>query len=71
MHTLHPGVAARVDFWTAAALKFDYGNNIPQMALREGLKDAFGFPGILLAFMPRVVSCGDQPGPPGSPARAA
>ncbi len=42
-------VAAMVDFYNAGVPTLDYGNNIRQMALEEGLQDAFAFPGFVPA----------------------
>ena len=44
-------VAAMVDFHNAGVPTVDYGNNIRQMALEEGLKDAFAFPGFVPAYI--------------------
>ncbi|MCX8997231.1 urocanate hydratase [Rhizobiaceae bacterium BDR2-2] len=44
-------VQAMVDFWNAGVPTFDYGNNIRQMALEEGLEDAFVFPGFVPAYI--------------------
>ena len=44
-------VAAMVDFWHAGVPTLDYGNNIRQVALDEGLKDAFAFPGFVPAYI--------------------
>ena len=44
-------VAAMVDFWNAGVPTVDYGNNIRQMALEEGLADAFAFPGFVPAYI--------------------
>jgi urocanate hydratase len=44
-------VAAMVDFHKAGVPTVDYGNNIRQMALEEGLKDAFAFPGFVPAYI--------------------
>lgn len=44
-------VAAMVDFWNAGVPTVDYGNNIRQVALDEGLKDAFAFPGFVPAYI--------------------
>jgi len=44
-------VAAMVDFWNAGIPTLDYGNNIRQVALDEGLKDAFAFPGFVPAYI--------------------
>ena len=44
-------VQAMVDFWNAGVPTLDYGNNIRQVALDEGLKDAFAFPGFVPAYI--------------------
>ena len=44
-------VAAMVDFWNAGVPTLDYGNNIRQMALEEGLETAFAFPGFVPAYI--------------------
>ncbi len=44
-------VAAMVDFWNAGVPTLDYGNNIRQVALDQGLKDAFAFPGFVPAYI--------------------
>ena len=44
-------VAAMVDFHKAGVPTVDYGNNIRQMALEEGLTDAFDFPGFVPAYI--------------------
>ncbi len=44
-------VAAMVDFWQAGVPTFDYGNNIRQVALDEGLENAFEFPGFVPAYV--------------------
>jgi len=44
-------VAAMVGFWNAGVPTLDYGNNIRQMALEEGLEDAFAFPGFVPAYI--------------------
>ena len=44
-------VAAMVDFWNAGVPTFDYGNNIRQVALDEGLENAFAFPGFVPAYI--------------------
>jgi len=44
-------VAAMVDFHKASVPTVDYGNNIRQMALEEGLEDAFAFPGFVPAYI--------------------
>ena len=40
-------VAAMVDFWNGGVPTLDYGNNIRQVALDEGLETAFSFPGFV------------------------
>lgn len=44
-------VAAMVDFHNAGVPTVDYGNNIRQMALEEGLETAFDFPGFVPAYI--------------------
>ncbi len=44
-------VQAMLDFWNAGIPTVDYGNNIRQMALEEGLEDAFAFPGFVPAYI--------------------
>ncbi|MEM7440388.1 MAG: urocanate hydratase [Pseudomonadota bacterium] len=44
-------VAAMVDWWNAGVPVLDYGNNIRQVALEEGLENAFAFPGFVPAYI--------------------
>jgi urocanate hydratase len=44
-------VQAMLDFQKMGVPTFDYGNNIRQVALDEGLKDAFDFPGFVPAYI--------------------
>ena len=44
-------VSAMVDFWNMGVPTLDYGNNIRQVALDEGLKTAFSFPGFVPAYI--------------------
>ncbi len=44
-------VAAMVEFWNRGIPTLDYGNNIRQMALEEGLENAFAFPGFVPAYI--------------------
>ncbi len=44
-------VKAMLDFHAAGVPTVDYGNNIRQMALEEGLSGAFGFPGFVPAYI--------------------
>jgi urocanate hydratase len=44
-------VAAMVDFHNDGVPTVDYGNNIRQMALEEGLENAFAFPGFVHAYI--------------------
>ena len=44
-------VKAMVDFHAAGIPTVDYGNNIRQMALEEGLDNAFAFPGFVPAYI--------------------
>ncbi len=44
-------VQAMLDLQKAGAATLDYGNNIRQMALEEGVKNAFDFPGFVPAYI--------------------
>jgi urocanate hydratase len=44
-------VQAMVEFSRRGVPTFDYGNNIRQVALDQGLKDAFSFPGFVPAYI--------------------
>ena len=44
-------VRAMVDFWNDGVPTLDYGNNIRQVALDEGLENAFAFPGFVPAYI--------------------
>ncbi|MCY4334336.1 MAG: urocanate hydratase [Litoreibacter sp.] len=44
-------VTAMVDFWNDGVPVLDYGNNIRQFALEEGLENAFAFPGFVPAYI--------------------
>ena len=44
-------VQAMLDFQAAGVPTVDYGNNIRQMALEEGVKNAFDFPGFVPAYI--------------------
>jgi urocanate hydratase len=44
-------VRAMLDFHAAGVPTVDYGNNIRQMALEEGVKNAFDFPGFVPAYI--------------------
>ncbi|MCJ2071353.1 urocanate hydratase [Methylobacterium sp. J-030] len=44
-------VRAMLDFHRAGVPTVDYGNNIRQMALEEGVADAFSFPGFVPAYI--------------------
>ena len=44
-------VRAMIEFQKRGVPVFDYGNNIRQVALDEGVKDAFAFPGFLPAYI--------------------
>ena len=44
-------VQAMLDFWHSGIPTVDYGNNIRQMALEEGLEHAFDFPGFVPAYV--------------------
>ncbi|MBX7532619.1 urocanate hydratase [Qipengyuania sp. 1XM1-15A] len=44
-------VEAMLAFWNAGVPTLDYGNNIRQVALEEGLENAFDFPGFVPAYI--------------------
>lgn len=44
-------VKAMLEMQKAGAITFDYGNNIRQVALDEGVSDAFDFPGFVPAYI--------------------
>ena len=44
-------VQAMLDWWHEGVPTVDYGNNIRQMALEEGVADAFDFPGFVPAYI--------------------
>ena len=44
-------VQAMLDFWHSGIPTVDYGNNIRQVALEEGLEQAFDFPGFVPAYV--------------------
>ncbi|MBR9826388.1 MAG: urocanate hydratase [Alphaproteobacteria bacterium] len=44
-------VQAMLDFWKQGIPTLDYGNNIRQMALDEGVEHAFDFPGFVPAYI--------------------
>ncbi len=44
-------VKAMLDLQAAGAKTFDYGNNIRQMAMEEGVSNAFDFPGFVPAYI--------------------
>ena len=44
-------VRAMLDFWKAGVPTLDYGNNIRQVALEEGVTNAFDFPGFVPAYI--------------------
>jgi urocanate hydratase len=50
-HSMARHVEAMLEFQRRGVPTFDYGNNIRQMALEEGVKDAFAFPGFVPAYI--------------------
>ena len=44
-------VQAMLDFWNQGIPTLDYGNNIRQVAIDEGLENAFDFPGFVPAYV--------------------
>ena len=51
MQSMKVHVAAMLDYWHQGVPTLDYGNNIRQMALEMGLKNAFEFPGFVPAYI--------------------
>ncbi|MDK1080301.1 MAG: urocanate hydratase [Anaerolineae bacterium] len=51
MASMAKHVQAMLDFQSAGAEVFDYGNNIRQQAFNHGLTDAFDFPGFIPAYI--------------------
>ncbi len=50
-HSMAKHVRAMLDFYKAGVPTVDYGNNIRQVALDEGVADAFSFPGFVPAYI--------------------
>jgi urocanate hydratase len=50
-HSMARHVEAMLEFQRRGVPTFDYGNNIRQVALDEGVKDAFAFPGFVPAYI--------------------
>jgi urocanate hydratase len=50
-HSMAEHVRAMLDFHRMGIATLDYGNNIRQMALEEGVADAFAFPGFVPAYI--------------------
>ena len=50
-HSMAEHVRAMLDFHRMGIPTVDYGNNIRQMALEEGVADAFAFPGFVPAYI--------------------
>ena len=51
MASMKTHVEAMLDYWHMGVPTLDYGNNIRQMALEKGLKNAFEFPGFVPAYI--------------------
>jgi urocanate hydratase len=54
-------VQAMLDFQAMGVPTFDYGNNIRQVALDQGVKDAFAFPGFVPAYIRPLFCRGKGP----------
>ena len=54
-------VEAMLYFWEQGIPTVDYGNNIRQFALEEGVKNAFDFPGFILAYLRPLLCRGIGP----------
>lgn len=51
-------VVVMVDFWNVGVLMFDYGNNICQVVLEEGLENVFVFLGFVFVYICLLFCCG-------------
>ena len=51
MQSMAAHVSAMLDFRKMGSFVFDYGNNIRQQALEEGVENAFDFPGFVPAYI--------------------
>jgi urocanate hydratase len=51
MKSMYRQVEAMVGFMRKGAIVFDYGNNLRQQALDAGYKDAFAYPGFVMAYV--------------------
>ena len=54
-------VEAMLEFWEQGIPTVDYGNNIRQFALEEGVKNAFDFPGFIPAYLRPLLCRGIGP----------
>ena len=54
-------VEAMLDFWKQGIATVDYGNNIRQFALEEGVKNAFDIPGFIPAYLRPLLCRGIGP----------
>ena len=54
-------VEAMLEFWEQGIPTVDYGNNIRQFALEEGVINAFDFPGFILAYLRPLLCRGIGP----------
>ncbi len=59
MESMAIHVEAMLEFQKRGAVTFDYGNNIRQQALKQGVQKAFDFPGFVPAFI-RPLFCEGQ-----------
>ncbi len=50
-HSMATHVRAMLEFWKQGIPTVDYGNNIRQVALEDGVADAFSFPGFVPAYI--------------------
>ncbi len=61
MDSMAKHVQTMLDFQKQGVVVFDYGNNIRAQALARGVKDAFGFPGFVPAFIRPLFCTGHGP----------
>jgi urocanate hydratase len=61
MQSMKNHCKAMLDFKKKGAVVFDYGNNLRGQALKAGLKNAFNYPGFVLAYVRPMLCVGRGP----------
>ena len=61
MESMKNQCKAMIDFKNNGAVVFDYGNNLRGQALKAGLKNAFEYPGFVLAYVRPMLCVGRGP----------